>query len=54
MMMEFLGQKPAADAIVAAMEATLRAGAVRTPDLGGQATTRDMAQAVSDQLDALC
>jgi len=46
MMLEFLGQEPAAGAILRAIEETLREGAVRTPDLGGQATTRQMAAAV--------
>jgi len=50
MMLEFLGEKPAAAALVAAIEAVLRAGRVRTPDLGGAATTREMAGAIVAEL----
>lgn len=46
MMLEHLGEKDAATAIVAAMESVLANGEVRTPDLGGAATTTDMEKAV--------
>lgn len=52
MMMEFLGEKPAAQRILAAIEATLAAGAVRTPDLGGKATTREVTQEIIRRLPA--
>ncbi|MCC7328125.1 MAG: tartrate dehydrogenase [Burkholderiales bacterium] len=51
LMLEFLGCKAAADAIVAAIEAVLRdAGTPRTPDLGGRATTVDLGRAIADAL----
>ena len=50
LMLEFLGQEQVAGALLRAVETTLRRGAVRTPDLGGQATTRDMAAAVIGHL----
>ncbi len=51
MMLEFLGQEAAAGALVRAIEATLRAGRTRTPDLGGAATTQEMAAAVMEHLE---
>jgi tartrate dehydrogenase/decarboxylase/D-malate dehydrogenase len=48
MMLEHLGQPEAADALVDAFEATLRAG-VRTRDLGGSAGTDEFTEAVLDQ-----
>lgn len=49
MMLEFLGFKPAHDAVLAAIEAVLtpQSGAPRTPDLGGQATTADVGRAIA-------
>jgi tartrate dehydrogenase/decarboxylase / D-malate dehydrogenase len=52
LMLEHLGERAAADAIVAAIAAVLAAGGVRTPDLGGKATTAELAAAVSDALAA--
>ena len=46
MMLEHLGLTDHARRIVAALEATLREGRVRTPDLGGDATTDAFADAV--------
>ena len=46
LMMEFLGHKDAAEAIVAAIEATTADGTVLTPDLGGTATTKEAGDAV--------
>src|SRR5437762_4028386 len=46
MMLEHLGERDAATRIVAAIEQVLAAGAVRTPDLGGKATTKEMAAAI--------
>jgi tartrate dehydrogenase/decarboxylase/D-malate dehydrogenase len=46
LMLEHLGQTRAAAAIQAAVAAVLKAGKVRTPDLGGDATTTQMADAV--------
>ena len=45
-MMEFLGHRDLADAIVAAIEATTADGTVLTPDLGGTATTKEAGDAV--------
>jgi tartrate dehydrogenase/decarboxylase/D-malate dehydrogenase len=46
LMLEHLGQKQAAEAVRHAVASVLRAGNVRTPDLGGHATTAQMAEAV--------
>jgi tartrate dehydrogenase/decarboxylase/D-malate dehydrogenase len=48
MMLEHLGEKPAADAIVRAIEAVLGGGGPKTPDLGGQGTTRDLTKAIAE------
>jgi tartrate dehydrogenase/decarboxylase/D-malate dehydrogenase len=52
MMLEFLGYKPAHDAILRAIEQTLMpdSGAPKTPDLGGSASTRDLGQAIEQTL----
>ena len=50
MMLEYLGEKECAAAIFAAMERVTAAGATRTPDQGGNATTADVAAAVSEQI----
>jgi tartrate dehydrogenase/decarboxylase/D-malate dehydrogenase len=46
LMLDHLGQSRAAAAIQGAVAAVLRAGTMRTPDLGGSATTAQMADAV--------
>lgn len=46
LMLDFLGEPAAAGRIEAAIKATLAAGRVRTPDLGGQATTAQMGDAI--------
>jgi tartrate dehydrogenase/decarboxylase/D-malate dehydrogenase len=46
LMLEHLGLAEAHDRIVRAIEEVLAAGGPRTPDLGGQATTRDVAVAI--------
>jgi tartrate dehydrogenase/decarboxylase/D-malate dehydrogenase len=46
MMIDFLGEREAAHAIRAGVEAVLRAGDARTPDLGGQSTTCDVVEAL--------
>ncbi|MFQ3650849.1 MAG: tartrate dehydrogenase [Gemmataceae bacterium] len=48
MLLEHLGHTPAARAVHAAVTQVLGAGQVRTPDLGGQATTRQLADAVCE------
>ena len=49
MLLEYLGYDEAADAVHDAVEATLEEGP-RTPDLGGDAATEDIADAVIDRL----
>jgi isocitrate dehydrogenase (NAD+) len=50
MMLEHLGQEEVAGRIRRALEATLREGSVRTPDLGGHASTQVFADAVCRRL----
>ena len=50
MMLEHLGEKPAAARIMRAIEKVTLEGKVRTPDLGGSATTADMTKALLDSL----
>ena len=52
LMLEHLGQPAASGEIVAAIEHVLAEGQVRTPDLGGTATTGDVAAAVVAMLPA--
>lgn len=49
MMLEFLGYKEAHDAIVRAIEQSLSRGP-RTRDLGGNATTRDVGEAIAQEV----
>src|SRR5688572_17534295 len=46
MMLDHLGMSPAHDRIVAAIEKVVAGGGPRTPDLGGKATTEEVAAAV--------
>jgi tartrate dehydrogenase/decarboxylase / D-malate dehydrogenase len=46
MMLRHLGQAAAADAVEGAIRGVLAKSKVRTPDLGGKATTRDMGEAI--------
>jgi tartrate dehydrogenase/decarboxylase/D-malate dehydrogenase len=46
MMLEFLGYKEAHDALVRAMEHVLVNGP-RTPDMGGDASTTDVGEAIA-------
>ncbi len=48
MMLEHLGQKDAADAIVAAIETLLRGSGPKTRDMGGQAGTEDVGRALAE------
>jgi len=48
MMLEHLGEKAAADAIVAAIETVLREGGPRTRDMGGQAGTVEVGRAIAE------
>jgi tartrate dehydrogenase/decarboxylase/D-malate dehydrogenase len=47
MMLEYLGEKPAADLLMQAVEQVCAAG-ILTPDLGGKATTKDVTRAVCE------
>ncbi|MEK9970422.1 MAG: isocitrate/isopropylmalate family dehydrogenase, partial [Ferrovibrio sp.] len=47
MMLEHLGHKDAADAVMKAIEEVLEAGP-RTPDMGGQANTKDVGKAIAE------
>ena len=50
MMLEHLGLTEAAGAIVCAIESVLKAGDTKTPDMGGKATTAELARAVEAAL----
>jgi tartrate dehydrogenase/decarboxylase / D-malate dehydrogenase len=50
MMMEHLGETKAARAIEKAVEAVLAQSDVRTPDLGGKASTRDVGDAIGREI----
>jgi tartrate dehydrogenase/decarboxylase/D-malate dehydrogenase len=52
MMLDFLGCKPAHDAVLNAIEKTLapQSGAPRTPDIGGSANTQDVGKAIAAAL----
>jgi tartrate dehydrogenase/decarboxylase / D-malate dehydrogenase len=47
MMLEHLGEQSAADAIVDAIEQVLRDSDVKTPDMGGKATTSELGEAIA-------
>lgn len=47
LMLGFLGEKQAADAVMKGLEKVTRAGQVTTPDMGGNATTEQMGDAVA-------
>ena len=51
-MIDHLAKREAHDEIVAAIEHVLAGGLVRTPDLGGTATTREMTAAILAALPA--
>lgn len=50
MMLDFLGERVAAEAVEKAVEAVLVEGKVRTPDLGGSSTTSQVGDAVASAL----
>jgi tartrate dehydrogenase/decarboxylase/D-malate dehydrogenase len=50
MMMEHLGHKDVHDKILGAIERVVASGTVRTPDLGGKATTKAMADAIVSEI----
>jgi tartrate dehydrogenase/decarboxylase/D-malate dehydrogenase len=49
MMLEHLGRKDAADAIVKAIEVVLKEGP-RTPDMSGKATTEEVGKAIASAI----
>jgi len=52
LLLEHLGERVAGEAIMESLESVTAAGKPRTPDLGGKATTRDVADAVVGALQA--
>jgi tartrate dehydrogenase/decarboxylase/D-malate dehydrogenase len=50
MMLRHLGERAAASAVEAAVDAVLAGGVVRTPDLGGSSSTMEVAEAVAGAL----
>ena len=48
MMLEYIGEKAAADTIVGAIERLLRESGPKTPDMGGQAGTEDVGRALAE------
>ena len=50
MMLDHIGEPALGTALLEAIEKVLAAGTVRTPDLGGKSTTRQLGQAVLDAL----
>jgi tartrate dehydrogenase/decarboxylase/D-malate dehydrogenase len=50
LMLDFLGARDGHNLIVNAIEKVLAGGGPRTPDLGGKATTKDVAKAIADAL----
>jgi tartrate dehydrogenase/decarboxylase/D-malate dehydrogenase len=52
MMLDHLGERAAHDRILSAIESVLADERVKTPDLGGRATTADMASAVTSAMTA--
>lgn len=53
MMLDFLGEKDSADLILKALQALTGDGKTLTPDLGGNATTLEVAQAIQQHLKSL-
>ena len=52
MMLRHLGLPEAGDAVENAIAGILASARVRTPDIGGTATTRDLGEAIVSQLSA--
>src|SRR6266702_1058022 len=53
LLLDHLGEQEAAALLMRAIEEILARGQVRTPDLGGTATTRQMGQAVREQVEGM-
>jgi isocitrate dehydrogenase (NAD+) len=52
LMLRHLGENEAAERVLKAVFAVLKRGEVRTPDLGGKATTKEYAEALVRELEA--
>jgi tartrate dehydrogenase/decarboxylase / D-malate dehydrogenase len=52
MMLDHLGERAAHDRILKSIEVVLAEGSVKTPDLGGRATTADMSKAITAAMNA--
>jgi len=50
LMLDFLGEKSAAEIILDAIKAVMKAGRVRTPDLGGRSRTAEVGEAIAEQI----
>jgi tartrate dehydrogenase/decarboxylase/D-malate dehydrogenase len=50
MMLQHLGEVPAADAVERACESVLAKADVRTPDIGGKASTRELGEAIAHEV----
>jgi tartrate dehydrogenase/decarboxylase / D-malate dehydrogenase len=50
LMLDHLGHKPLHDKILGAIERVVASGKVRTPDLGGTSTTKEMADAIVSEI----
>ena len=50
MMLDWLGENKKAAALEAAVAQVIKEGKVRTYDMGGNITTMEMSQAISDKL----
>jgi tartrate dehydrogenase/decarboxylase/D-malate dehydrogenase len=50
LMLEHLGEAPVAECVMGALKAVMAEGRVRTPDLGGKASTEEFAVAVAKHL----
>ena len=52
LMLDHLGRRDLHDRLVSAIERVVATGTVRTPDLGGTATTQQMADAITREISA--
>jgi tartrate dehydrogenase/decarboxylase/D-malate dehydrogenase len=53
MMLDFLGEREAGEAVLGALETVTAAGEVRTPDMGGTSSTVQMGDAVAEAISAV-
>jgi tartrate dehydrogenase/decarboxylase/D-malate dehydrogenase len=50
LMLDHLGHRALHDRVVSAIERVVATGKVRTPDLGGKATTKEMTKAIQENI----